>query len=50
MQGTELEEWMADPWCTEMCQLRRWDDGAKVVGLEVEPAEAYEAMIKHHLT
>ncbi|KAK3049825.1 hypothetical protein LTR09_009001 [Extremus antarcticus] len=49
MEGTELEQWAANPWCHEMCQLRKWDDGAKVVGLEVEPVEAYEAMMKSHL-
>lgn len=43
MKGAELEEWAANPWCSEMCQLRKWDDGAKIVGLEVAPAEAYEA-------
>lgn len=49
MEGTELEQWAANPWYHEMCQLRKWDDGAKVVGLEVEPVEAYEAMMKSHL-
>ena len=49
MQGAELEEWSANPWCAEMCELRKWDDGAKVVGLEVEPADAYERMIESHL-
>lgn len=49
MEGTEFEEWAANPWCAEMCQLRKWDDGAKVVGLEVEPADAYEDMIAQHL-
>jgi predicted HD phosphohydrolase len=49
MQGLELEKWAADPWCKEMCQLRKWDDGAKVVGLEVEPADTYEAMMERHL-
>ena len=49
LQGAELKEWKANPWCTEMCQLRKWDDGAKVVGQKVEPAELYEAMIERHL-
>lgn len=49
MKGAELEQWGANPWCAEMCQLRKWDDGAKVVGLEVAPAEAYQAVIEQHL-
>lgn len=49
MEGQELQEWAANPWCAEMCRLRKWDDGAKVVGLEVAPAEAYEALIEQHL-
>ena len=49
MEGSELEEWAANPWCSEMCELRKWDDGAKVVGLEVEPAESYEMIIERHL-
>ncbi|KAF2162657.1 hypothetical protein M409DRAFT_26895 [Zasmidium cellare ATCC 36951] len=43
MKGAELDGWAANPWCSEMCQLRKWDDGAKIVGLEVAPAESYEA-------
>jgi predicted HD phosphohydrolase len=49
MQGTEFEQWAANPWCEDMCQLRKWDDGAKIVGLDVEPAETYENMIVQHL-
>ena len=49
MQGVELEEWASNPWCSEMCQLRVWDDSAKVVGLEVEPADAYQDIIEQHL-
>lgn len=49
MTGDELEEWSAKPWCQEMCRLRKWDDGAKIVGLEVEPAEAYRRMMERHL-
>ncbi|EGP82817.1 uncharacterized protein MYCGRDRAFT_96870 [Zymoseptoria tritici IPO323] len=45
MRGDELNEWAANPWCDEMCQLRKWDDAAKDVGLETDPANAYEAMI-----
>ena len=50
MHGQELQAWADNPWCSEMCQLRKWDDGAKVVGLEVEPAVSYERMIEKHLS
>lgn len=50
MKGAELEAWAANPWCPEMCQLRKWDDGAKIVGLEVSPADAYEAMMEQLLS
>ena len=49
MQSAEFDEWSANPWCEEMCRLRKWDDGAKVVGLEVEPADVYRDMIMQHL-
>lgn len=49
MQGSELTAWAANPWCEEMCRLRKWDDAAKMVGLEVAPAEAYQGMIERHL-
>jgi predicted HD phosphohydrolase len=49
MEGVELEQWAASPLCNEMCQLRKWDDGAKVVGLEVAPVEAYGAIMEEHL-
>lgn len=49
MKGEELRRWAANPWCEEMCQLRKWDDGAKVVGLEVEPATSYRSMMVAHL-
>ena len=49
MAGDELAAWAASPWCAEMCRLRKWDDGAKVVGLETAPVEAYAGMIERHL-
>ncbi|EMC91892.1 hypothetical protein BAUCODRAFT_309643 [Baudoinia panamericana UAMH 10762] len=49
MSGTELQEWAGNPWCTDMCRMRKWDDAAKVVGLDVPPAEAYLGMIERHL-
>lgn len=49
MRGEEFEEWAANPWCAEMCQLRKWDDGAKIVGFEVEAADVYQDLIVRHL-
>lgn len=50
-EGKELEEFERDPLKGEMVRLRRWDDGAKVVGVEaVTPrAERYWGMIVGHL-
>ncbi|CZT21213.1 uncharacterized protein RCC_07075 [Ramularia collo-cygni] len=45
MKDDELAEWATSPWCEEMCQLRKWDDAAKVVGLQVKPAAAYESSL-----
>jgi putative nucleotidyltransferase with HDIG domain len=46
MTGSEKESFANNPWCEEMCQLRQWDDGAKVIGKEVSQLEQYEALIK----
>lgn len=50
MEGAELESWAANDWCEEMCRLRKWDDGAKVVDLEVAPAEAYRGIMEDLLS
>lgn len=50
MSGDELQKWTSNPWSSQMAMLRRWDDGAKVVGLNVESVESYEAMIERHLS
>ncbi len=49
MQGVELQQWAASPWCEEMCELRKWDDGAKIPGLVVPEAESYREMMVEHL-
>jgi len=51
-QGDELESFKADPLSEEMVRLRKWDDGAKIVGVEdITPrAGFYEGMITEHLT
>jgi len=50
MKGVELAQWSANPWRDEMCALRKWDDAAKVVGLEVDGPEAYREMITRLLS
>ncbi|TKA76879.1 hypothetical protein B0A55_03205 [Friedmanniomyces simplex] len=50
MQGEELQQWAANPWCEEMCGLRKWDDGAKQPGLEVPKVESYKGMMVQHLS
>lgn len=50
-EGEELEKFKNDPMCEEMVKLRKWDDGAKIVGIEKETprAEMYKEMIWRHL-
>jgi predicted HD phosphohydrolase len=50
MEGDELAKWAANPWCMEMCQLRQWDDRAKVVGLQVPPVESYQKAMERLLS
>nr|POE72044.1 uncharacterized protein CFP56_11920 [Quercus suber] len=50
MTASEVEQWSAVSWCGDMCKLRKWDDGAKIVGLEVAPVDAYGPMILRHLS
>lgn len=50
-QGDELESFERDTLKDEMVKLRKWDDRAKIVGIEKETprAETYRAMIRRHL-
>jgi len=50
-KGTELESFEQDPLKNEMVKLRKWDDQAKVVGIEMETPRAdwYRVMIQKHL-
>lgn len=50
-KGKELEEFERDPLKGEMVRLRRWDDGAKVVGVEKSTprVKRYWGMIVGHL-
>lgn len=50
-EGAELEAFERDPLKDDMVKLRKWDDQAKIVGIEniIPRTEAYRAMIKRHL-
>jgi len=50
-QGEELAMFNSDPLKDEMVKLRKWDDHAKIVGIEHETprAEFYRSMIQKHL-
>jgi 2-amino-1-hydroxyethylphosphonate dioxygenase (glycine-forming) len=50
-RGEELEKFERDPLKEEMVMLRRWDDQAKIVGIQEETprAETYRDMIQRHL-
>lgn len=49
--GKDLETFMTDPLSEDMIRLRKWDDGAKIVGIVEETPRAgeYEALIEGHL-
>lgn len=38
----EVSEAEKDPWLQDKLKVRRWDDQAKVVGMETEPLESYK--------
>ena len=49
MSGDEKERFGSDKWCNEMCQLRKWDDEAKVEGLEVRDLETWRSVLERQL-
>lgn len=49
MSGKELEAFGADQLCKEMCQLRVWDDEAKVEGLQVRGLESWRPAVERQL-
>jgi putative nucleotidyltransferase with HDIG domain len=49
MAGKEKQEFEDDECSIDMCRVRRWDDAAKVVDLEVPRPEAYQSMIERAL-
>lgn len=50
-QGEELEAFESDVLKDEMVKVRRWDDRAKIIGIEQETPRAgsYRDMIRRHL-
>ena len=45
MSATELRVFERNPASTSAVRLRRWDDGGKLEGLQVEPLIAYEELL-----
>jgi predicted HD phosphohydrolase len=50
-EGKELQYFELDPLKNEMVKLRKWDDQAKIVGIEASTprADSYRDMIVRHL-
>ncbi|KAL6691000.1 hypothetical protein J3F84DRAFT_398014 [Trichoderma pleuroticola] len=49
MSSEEVKEFSSGPWCQEMCQLRKWDDEAKVEGLVVRDLESWREAIQRQI-
>lgn len=49
MSAEEVKEFSSGPWCQEMCQLRKWDDQAKVEGLAVRDLESWRKVIQRQI-
>lgn len=49
MSDDERDAFGAEEWCQEMCQLRCWDDEAKVEGLEVRNIESWRPALLRQL-
>lgn len=50
MNQHEVRQWEAAQWAKEKADLRRWDDGAKVVGLNVPGLETYRLVLEQVLS
>lgn len=50
MSSEEIRRWQQGKWAAEKANLRRWDDGAKVVGLEVPGLETYRPILEEVLS
>ena len=50
-RGKELEKFANDPLSEDMIRLRKWDDGAKIVGIaDITPrVTVYQPLIEEHL-
>ena len=50
-QGKELEKFANDPLSEDMIKLRKWDDGAKIVGIadSTPRVSVYQPLIEKHL-
>jgi putative nucleotidyltransferase with HDIG domain len=49
MSAAEVDDFSSGPWRREMCQLRKWDDEAKVEDLEVPGAESWRGSLERML-
>ncbi len=49
MEGAERDAFAASEWCGDMCRLRKWDDEAKVEGLEVRGLESWREVVERVL-
>ena len=49
MDDEELARHRGHPWLADALRLRRWDDGAKVVGRETRPLEAWAPLVRAYL-
>ncbi|OAG35696.1 hypothetical protein AYO21_10090 [Fonsecaea monophora] len=50
MSQDEVQQWRQGDWAVEKANLRRWDDGAKVVGLKVPGLETYRPLLEQVLS
>ncbi|KIX95059.1 uncharacterized protein Z520_09369 [Fonsecaea multimorphosa CBS 102226] len=50
MSPDEVRLWQEGSWADEKANLRRWDDGAKVVGLTVPGLETYRPVLEQVLS
>jgi [1-hydroxy-2-(trimethylamino)ethyl]phosphonate dioxygenase len=48
MSAEEIARHAGHPWMADALRLRRWDDGAKVVGQETRPLAAWEPLLRRY--
>ncbi|KAL7925979.1 hypothetical protein ACQKWADRAFT_281441 [Trichoderma austrokoningii] len=49
MSAEEVKEFRSGPWCQEMCQLRKWDDEAKMEGFIVRDLGSWREAIERQI-